>query len=121
MAHYLERDSTYGSLHAFLHGHSAAPVIEAVDEDAGTMMIDGIPVRILRSARNPQAIDWKANDVSLVVDTTGQFLDPTLPADHAKGSARGHLESGAEKVVVSAPFKISSRKAPRCPKTPSPR
>ena len=111
VAHYLERDSTYGSLHAFLHGHSAAPVIEAVDEKAGTMMIDGIPVRILRSARNPQAIDWKANDVSLVVDTTGQFLDPTLPADHAKGSARGHLESGAEKVVVSAPFKIKQEGA----------
>jgi glyceraldehyde 3-phosphate dehydrogenase len=106
VAHYLERDSTYGSLHAFLHGHRATPVIEAVDDAAGTMVIDGIPVRILRNARNPQAIDWKAHDVSLVVDTTGQFLDPTLPADHAKGSVRGHLEAGAERVVVSAPFKI---------------
>ena len=111
VAHYLERDSTYGSLHAFLHGHKAAPVIEAVDDDAGTMVIDGIPVRVLRSARNPQDIDWKAHDVSLVVDTTGQFLDPTLPADHAKGSVRGHLESGAEKVVVSAPFKIKQEGA----------
>ncbi len=111
VAHYLERDSTYGSLHAFLHGHRAKPVIEAVDDDAGTMVIDGIPVRILRDARNPQAIDWKAHDVPLVVDTTGQFLDPTLPADHAKGSVRGHLESGAEKVVVSAPFKIKQEGA----------
>jgi glyceraldehyde 3-phosphate dehydrogenase len=111
VAHYLERDSTYGSLHAFLHGHNAAPVIEAVDEDAGTMVIDGIPVRVLRSARSPHDIDWKAHDVSLVVDTTGQFLDPTLPADHAKGSVRGHLESGAEKVVVSAPFKIKQEGA----------
>jgi glyceraldehyde 3-phosphate dehydrogenase len=111
VAHYLERDSTYGSLHAFLHGHQARPVIEQVDDNAGTMVIDGIPVRVLRSARTPQAIDWKAYDVPLVVDTTGQFLDPTLPADHPKGSARGHLESGAQKVVVSAPFKIKQEGA----------
>ncbi len=106
VAHYLERDSTYGSLHAFLHGYKAAPVIENVNDDDGTMTIDGIPVRILRNARNPKEIEWKANDVPLVVDTTGQFLDPTLPADNGKGSVRGHLEAGAEKVVVSAPFKI---------------
>jgi glyceraldehyde 3-phosphate dehydrogenase len=111
VAHYLERDSTYGSLHAFLHGHKAKPVIEAVDDGAGTMVVDGIPVRILRNARNPLSIDWKAHDVSLVVDTTGQFLDPTLPADNAKGSVRGHLESGAQKVVVSAPFKIKQEGA----------
>jgi len=27
MAHYAERDSTYGRLHAFLYGHAATPVI----------------------------------------------------------------------------------------------
>lgn len=106
IAHYLERDSTYGALHTFLHGYQAKPVISDVDEGAGTMMVDGIPVRLLRSDRNPAAVDWKAHGVRVVVDTTGQFLDPTLPADHPKGSVRGHLEAGAEKVVVSAPFKI---------------
>lgn len=106
IAHYLERDSTYGSLHAYLHGHQARPVIADIDESAGTMVVDGIPVRILRKARIPQAIDWKAQGVRLVVDTTGQFLDPSLPPDSPKGSLRGHLEAGAEKVIVSAPFKI---------------
>ena len=112
VAHYLERDSTYGTLHTYLHGHQARPVITDIDEESGTLVIDGIPVRILRSARDPQAIDWKAHGVKLVVDTTGQFLDPTLPADHAQGSVRGHLEAGAEKVVVSAPFKIKQDGAP---------
>ena len=46
------------------------------------------------------------------MDTTGQFLDPTLPPDHPTGSARGHLEAGAEKVVVSAPFKIKEEGVP---------
>jgi len=50
----------------------------------------------------------------VVVDCTGKFLDPTLPADHPKGSLRGHLEAGAEKVIASAPFKLgnSSQKMP---------
>lgn len=111
VAHYLERDSTYGALHAFLHGYQAKPVITDIDDSAGTMVVDGITVRLLRNARLPQAIDWKAHGVRLVVDTTGQFLDPTIPADHPKGSVRGHLEAGAEKVVVSAPFKIKEEGA----------
>ncbi len=111
VAHYLERDSTYGALHTFLHGCRAEPVIADLDEKAGTMVVDGLTVRFLRSARAPQSIDWKAHDVRLVVDTTGQFLDPTLPADHSSGSARGHLEAGAEKLVLSAPFKIKEEGA----------
>ena len=111
VAHYLERDSTYGALHTFLHGCQAKPVITDIDENAGTMIVDGITVRVLRSARTPQDIDWKSHNVRLVIDTTGQFLDPTLPADHPKGSLRGHLEAGAEKVVISAPFKIKEEGA----------
>jgi glyceraldehyde 3-phosphate dehydrogenase len=112
IAHYLERDSTYGALHTFLHGHQAQPAITDVDEAAGTLVVDGIPVQVLRDARSPLEIDWQSRDVRMVVDTTGQFLDPTLPADHPGGALRGHLEAGAEKVVVSAPFKIKQEGAP---------
>jgi len=112
VAHYLERDSTYGALHTFLHGHMATPVITDIDDSQGTMVIDGVPVHVLRSARMPHAIDWSAHDARLVVDTTGRFLDPALPAEHPQGAVRGHLESGAEKVVVSAPFKIKQEGVP---------
>jgi glyceraldehyde 3-phosphate dehydrogenase len=112
VAHYMERDSTYGALHAFLHGSQASPVVTDINENAGTMVVDGVILTFLRSARAPLDIDWQAQDVRLVVDTTGQFLDPTLPADHPKGSVRGHLESGAEKAVVSAPFKIKGEGSP---------
>jgi glyceraldehyde 3-phosphate dehydrogenase len=94
-----------------LYGHQAAPVIEAVDETDGSMRIDGVKVTFLRSQRNPARIGWADHDVRLVVDTTGRFLDPTLPAEHENGSVRGHLESGAEKVVVSAPFKMKDKKS----------
>ena len=82
IAHYVERDSTYGWLHGYLHGHDAAPVVDELDEDNATMMVDGICVRFLRSARNPAEINWRDQGVRLVVDTTGRFLDPTMEAEH---------------------------------------
>ena len=112
IAHYAERDSTYGLLCGFLYGQKAGPLISDLDETSGAMNIDGVRVRFLRSSRNPAEINWREYGVKLVVDTTGQFLDPTLPPDHPKGAARGHLEAGAEKVIVSAPFKIKDKGKP---------
>jgi glyceraldehyde 3-phosphate dehydrogenase len=112
IAHYVQRDSTYGALHTFLNGCQARPVVSRIDADKGSMEINGVTVRFLNQARNPAQIDWHANRVRLVIETTGQFLDPTLPADHAKGSLRGHLAAGAEKVVVSTPFKIKHEGIP---------
>ena len=111
IAHYVERDSTYGWLHGFLYGHQAQPVISAVDDSSGSMVIDGIKVGFLRTHRNPAEIGWGDHGVSLVVDTTGQFLDPTLNAEMPGGALRGHFECGAKKVVVSAPFKLKDKGA----------
>jgi glyceraldehyde 3-phosphate dehydrogenase len=102
----IERDSSYGRLSSYLHGR----VIEELNNETGTMHINGMPVTILRTARNPKNIGWQENDVRLVVDTTiGVFSDPTTDADAAKGALRGLLQAGAEKVILSAPFKIKSK------------
>ena len=112
IAHYVERDSNYGSLHGFLYGHRSDPVIQIVDDINGVMNIDGVRIRFLRSFRNPRDIEWAQHGVRLVIDATGNFLDPTLPADHPSGSLRGHFEAGIEKVVVSAPFNIKDKATP---------
>jgi len=109
IAHYLERDSTYGSLGSYLYGHSARSVLGEMDEKAGTITLDGTRVQFLQATRNPAEIPWREKDVRLVVDTTGGFLDPTLSAQDPRGSLRGHLEAGAEKVIVSAPFKVRDK------------
>ena len=109
LAHYLERDSTYGSLGGYLFGHRAKKVIRDLNEKAGTMTVDGVKVKILRRFRNPKDIDWREHGVKLVVDTPGQFLDPTVSSDDPKGSIRGHFEGGAIKVIASAPFKIKDK------------
>ena len=112
LAHYIERDSTYGLLQAYLYGYRGQRVITDVDNQTGTMKIDGTPVRVLRTSRNPKEIGWVDQDVKLMVDTTGQFLDPTIQAEHPNGSVRGHLDAGAQKVIVSAPFKIKDKGRP---------
>jgi len=109
VAHYLERDSSYGLLRAYLHGYNSESVIQDVDEKNGTIIVDGVRVCFLRGNRNPDNIGWADQGVRLVVDTTGQFLDPTLPAEHPGGSVRGHIEAGADRVIVSAPFKIKDK------------
>ena len=109
LASAIEKDSTYGRLTTYLHGHTCGRVIENVNDIDGTMTIDGIPVKILREARNPAEIGWRENGVRLVVDTTGVFTDPTADADTPRGALRGHLEAGAEKVLLSAPFKIKAK------------
>jgi glyceraldehyde 3-phosphate dehydrogenase len=112
IAHYVERDSTYGVLHSYLYGHSAPRVVKDIDDKIGTMEIDGVKVRVLRESRNPKDIRWEEHGVTVVVDTTGQFRDPTQPPDHQKGSLRGHFEAGARRVIVSAPFKIKDKGTP---------
>ena len=105
----IDRDSTYGRLGTFLHGHTCGRVIDNLNEAAGTMLVNGVPVKILQEARNPKDIKWKENDVRFVVDTTGVFNDPTAEAEAGRGALRGHLSAGAEKVLLSAPFKIKAK------------
>jgi glyceraldehyde 3-phosphate dehydrogenase len=112
IAHYVERDSTYGWLHGYLYGHRGQPVISDLNEAEGSMMIDGVKVSFLRRHRDPTDIGWEQHDVRLVVDTTGQFLDPNLGMDNPRGTIRGHLAAGADKVIISAPFKSADKSAP---------
>ena len=83
----IEKDSTYGRLSTYVNGFKGGRVIEELDEAKGTMRINGMPV----------------------VDSTGQFKDPTADPGEGRGSCRGHLLAGAEKVIVSAPFKIKAK------------
>jgi len=105
----IEKDATYGLLHRFLYGIKSDRLIEIKDEKKGKLLIDGIPVTILREARNPVEIPWRDYGVDLVVDCTGKFTDPTIQADDPKGSIRGHLVKGAKVVINSSAFKIKNK------------
>ncbi|MHB8830268.1 MAG: glyceraldehyde 3-phosphate dehydrogenase NAD-binding domain-containing protein [Syntrophales bacterium] len=112
IAQTIEKDATYGPIHKFLYGIKAERIVKIVDDQKGELLIDGIPVKILRSARNPAEIAWRDYGADVVVDCTGKFQDPTLPADEKNGSLRGHLAGGAKVVVNSSAFKIKNKALP---------
>lgn len=108
--HTILTDSTYGRLESFLYGSSKKDfVAKIVDEKEKMLSVDGMPIKILQTARNPADIGWGKEGVRLVIECTGKFTDPTKADDDAKGSIRGHLKAGAEKVILSAPFKIKDK------------
>ncbi len=105
----METDSTYGSIHKFLFGMVGRQAeIKVLDPDKPVISIEGIPVKILKTARDPKDINWLNEGVRVVVDCTGNFVDPNSSPEQGKPCLRGHLEAGALKVICSAPFKSKS-------------
>jgi glyceraldehyde 3-phosphate dehydrogenase len=109
VAQAIEKDATYGLLHRFLYGNKAKRLIMVTDEKKGELLVDGIPVTVLRAARNPADIPWRDYGVEMVVECTGKFGDPTVSADDNKGSIRGHFAGGARVVINSSAFKIKNK------------
>ncbi len=109
IAQLIEKDATYGTIHKFLYGIKAQRMIEIVDEKAGKLLIDGVPVTILREARNPAEIGWRKYGVDVVCECTGKFQDPTIAADEKNGSIKGHLAGGAKVAINSSAFKIKNK------------
>jgi glyceraldehyde 3-phosphate dehydrogenase len=69
--------------------------VEAPDED--TLVVNGQTIRSLSVREGPAALPWGDLGVDVVIESTGLFVQ-----DEA---ARGHLEAGAKKVIISAPGK----------------
>lgn len=82
LAHLLKHDSTYGT-----YQHS-------VTYDEANIIVNGVPIKVLSQA-DPRQLPWSDLMVDVVIEATGKFND-------AK-TARTHIESGAKKVLVSAP------------------
>jgi glyceraldehyde 3-phosphate dehydrogenase len=112
LVEYIAKDSTYGPLHRFLHGHQGKRDIKVIDESAGLIRAHGKELVILREARNPKGIPWRDAGVNLVVECTGRFRDPHADADDPIGALRGHLVAGARAVVQSSPFKSKLKGMP---------
>jgi glyceraldehyde 3-phosphate dehydrogenase len=84
LAHLLKYDSVHGRF---------AGSVEVSDEG---LKIDGDDVKITRE-RDPGKLPWKAEQVDLVIESTGLFTD--------REHAGKHLSAGARKVIISAPAK----------------
>ena len=84
MAHLLKYDSVYGVY---------KKAVKAVD---GNLFIDGAKITIL-AEKDPAKLPWKDMEIDIVLECTGAFT--------SYDKAKGHLEAGAKKVIISAPSK----------------
>ena len=84
LAHLLKYDSVFGRF----------PGIVAAGTDSIT--VDGRVIKVL-AERDPRQLPWRDLGMDVVVESTGHFNDG--PA------ARGHVEAGARKVIITAPAK----------------
>ena len=81
-AHLTRYDSAHG------------PFPGTIEVRDGMMIVDGRSIKVL-SERDPAKLPWGDLGVDVVHESTGLFANKT--------KARAHLESGAKKVLISAP------------------
>lgn len=84
LAHLLK----YDSVHRKFNGD--------VKTEGSNLIVNGKSIKIV-SFKNPDELPWKENNIDIVVECTGHFLDNI--------SASKHISAGAKKVLLSAPAK----------------
>ncbi len=84
LAHLLKHDTIHGRIN------------NKIEVDGNKIIVDGKPTVVL-SDRDPLNLPWGELGVEIVVEATGKFKD--------REGAGKHLQSGAKKVVITAPAK----------------
>jgi glyceraldehyde 3-phosphate dehydrogenase len=84
LAHLLK----YDSVHRRFNG--------TVKAEGASIVVNGKPIPVT-AVKEPAQLDWKKYEVDVVIESTGKFLD--------RASAQAHINSGAKRVILSAPPK----------------
>jgi glyceraldehyde 3-phosphate dehydrogenase len=93
LAYLLKYDSTQGRFRGQVLSAKSAPTVAEDD----LLIVDDHKIRCLGIKEGgPAALPWKDLGVEYVLECTGLFTD---------AKARGHLQAGARKVIISAPAK----------------
>ncbi|MBC9867984.1 MAG: type I glyceraldehyde-3-phosphate dehydrogenase [Opitutae bacterium] len=68
-----------------------------VETDGDNLVVNGHSIEVLSVREGPAALPWDKLGVDVVIESTGLFVQDE--------KARGHLQAGARKVIISAPGK----------------
>ncbi len=93
LAYLVKYDSTQGRFTGEIHTEKSNPSQHEDD----VLVVNGHKIQCLAVKEGPAALPWKEMNVDIVIESTGLFTDASL--------AKGHLEAGAKKVIISAPAK----------------
>jgi glyceraldehyde 3-phosphate dehydrogenase len=92
LAYLLKYDSTQGRFAGEVSSKKSSP--DKPEDDV--LVVNGMDIRVV-SAKEPAGLPWKDLSVSVVIESTGLFTDGL--------KAKGHLDAGARRVIISAPAK----------------
>ena len=90
LAYLLKYDSTQGKFPGTVASEKSSP--GAAEDDV--LVVNGQKIKCLAIKEGPAAMPWKSLGVDIVVESTGLFTDAT--------KAKGHIDAGAKKVIISA-------------------
>ena len=93
LAYLLKYDSIQGRFTGTVTSEKSCPDADADD----TLVVNGQKIKCLAVREGPSAMPWGELGVDIVIESTGLFVQDTL--------AQGHIDSGAKKVILSAPGK----------------
>lgn len=93
LAYLVKYDSTQGKFQGEVRSEKSSP--DAASDD--TLVVNGHKIACLAVREGPAALPWAKLGVDYVLECTGLFTDGE--------KAKGHLQAGAKKVIISAPAK----------------
>ena len=68
-----------------------------VEAEGDNLVVNGQNIKVLSVREGPASLPWRQLGVDVVIESTGLFVQDE--------KARGHLDAGAKKVIISAPGK----------------
>ena len=92
LAYLLKYDSSQGRFNGTVASKKSAA--DKADDDV--LVVNGKDILVV-SAKSPAELPWAKLGVELVIESTGLFTDAE--------KAKGHIDAGAKKVIISAPAK----------------
>ena len=93
LAYLVKYDSSQGGFQGEVFSEKSDPSLASDD----TLVVNGHKIKCLAVREGPAALPWKELGVDIVIESTGLFTDAA--------KAKGHLDAGAKKVIISAPGK----------------
>ncbi len=92
-AYQLKYDSVHGKFRGTVTSEKSSPSVETDD----VLVVNGNKIKCVLAQKDPSQLPWKELGVELVIESTGLFTESE--------KAKGHLNAGAKKVLISAPGK----------------
>ncbi|NUQ80673.1 MAG: type I glyceraldehyde-3-phosphate dehydrogenase [Bacteroidetes bacterium] len=96
-ADYFAYQIKYDSVHGRFKHNVSTKKSDSSREEADILVVNGHEIRCVAATKTPAELPWKALGVEYVIESTGLFTDSE--------KAKGHLDAGAKKVIISAPGK----------------